>query len=321
MMPGFGFFVRASFVASLSACSSTPDTTGGPGHESSTASTAVVGTSSTGVMGLTSLEDSADSTSIGPTSTAPTSGAETSSTDSSGQTFILQHDGGGPCTLECDPYIPDSCCNPQEKCSAWAAGGGGSWNAVKCVTVDADPDQPGEPCTAVGSGASGIDSCEQGAMCWSVDAKTLVGVCVALCTGSPDDPVCPEGTACGIFNDGVLNLCLPDCDPLIQDCPVDELCIPPRDPPAEHFVCVDDASGDMGKAFDPCEFVNVCDKGLACLDSDNSAMCDGRVLGCCLPFCDLAFPVCPGDTTCVPWYAMGMRPLGLEDVGVCSKPS
>jgi hypothetical protein len=305
-------------LAALLACGPTPDeAASSTDHGSSTAiaTATVTGTSS----GTSTSGSSGGASSTGPNDTAAPTDADSSSGDSTGKTFIVQSDGGA-CSQECDIFQPDSCCDPKLKCVAYADGGGSSWNALRCVPIARNPDQPGEPCTVVESNVSGIDSCDQGAMCWDVDNNTLEGVCVALCTGTPEDPVCPLGTSCAIENDGVLALCLPNCDPLVQDCPGDDLCIAADHPPPDHFLCVFDASGDEGQAFDPCQFVNACDSGLACVDSENSAMCDARAPGCCLPFCDLALPECPGDTACVPWYPIGTAPAGLEKVGLCGKP-
>lgn len=287
---------------------------------------------STGGGSSTSSTSSASSTSstsgtAQPTTGSATTGAASTGTDTPGtdptgtqttEVTFIAHPDGGSCSLECDTFVPESCCDPKQKCAAFASDGGSQWNAVKCMLVDPDPDQVGEPCTVADDAVSGVDSCEQGAMCWDVDDVTLEGVCVALCTGTPDDPVCaPVGTTCIITNDGVLNLCLPTCDPLTQDCADGGLCIATEGDP---FVCVIDVSGDAGALFDPCEYLNACDAGLACLDSSGSAMCDPRFVGCCLPFCDLTAPVCPADTACAPWYMMGTAPDGLEDVGVCIKP-
>lgn len=318
-MSAFNHSGRASLLlASLLACGPTSDeAASSTGQGSSTASTTEL---VTGTSPATSTSGSSGGTSsTGPNASTTTTGADSGGGDSTGKTFIVQGDGG-ICRLECDNFIPDSCCDPKLKCVAYAEGGGGSWNALKCAPIDRNPDQPGEPCTVVGSNVSGFDSCDQGAMCWDVDAKTLEGVCVALCTGTIADPVCPPGSSCAIANDGVLALCLPSCDPLVQDCPGDDLCVATEEPAPGHFVCVLDVSGDEGQAFDPCQFENDCDQGLTCVASGNSGMCDAQVPGCCLPFCDLALPVCPGDTACVPWYPMGMAPPGLEKVGVCGKP-
>jgi hypothetical protein len=225
--------------------------------------------------------------------------------------FICVFDVGD--TGECDPWAQD--CPEGEKCSAYANDGGTAWNDTKCVGVAANPGQPGDACSVEGSGVSGIDSCDVGAMCWDVDAENE-GVCVALCTGSPEAPVCDGGFGCAVAND-VLNLCLSLCDPLAQDCPGDDLCVANGD----QFLCVLDASGDAGQAFDPCEFANACDAGLLCVDPGASSECDVSAGGCCSPLCDLDAPSCPGaDQQCLPWFEEGSAPPGFEQVGICAVP-
>ena len=223
---------------------------------------------------------------------------------------------GGP---ECDNWAQD--CPEGQKCSAYADNGGTSWNNLKCVPVEINGDAVGEPCTAEGGGVSGVDSCESGAMCWDLNPETGQGTCVALCTGSAESSQCADSsTSCVIANGGVLNLCLPQCDPLLQDCGADDLCLPNPDD-ADSFVCVLDASGDGGKAFDPCEFANACDKGLICVDPGYATECDSQALGCCLPFCDLQQIECPGaGQECIAWYEQGMAPPGYESLGLCGIP-
>jgi hypothetical protein len=144
------------------------------------------------------------------------------------------------------------------------------------------------------------------------------GTCVEMCSGSDGSPVCKDEDAfCNVTGEGVLNLCLSACDPLTQDCPGEDLCIPVGD----SFVCVLDASGDEGQAFDPCEFANACDKGLLCLHPGAASECDPNADGCCLPLCDLAQPdvMCPGvGQSCVSLYEEGMAPAKFADVGICS---
>jgi hypothetical protein len=179
---------------------------------------------------------------------------------------------------------------------------------------------PGEPCDVEGSGVSGTDSCELGAMCWDVDPETLEGVCVAFCVGSADNPVCEDAnTSCAINGDGVLALCLPSCDPLLQDCGEGQLCAPV----ADAFSCVPDASGDMGAPGDPCEFINVCDPGMFCASTELVPGCDGAGAGCCTAFCDLgeAPPACLPGQECTPWYEPGNAPPGHEDLGACALPT
>jgi hypothetical protein len=77
-----------------------------------------------------------------------------------------------------------------------------------------------------GSGTSGIDTCELGAMCWNVDTDGD-GTCIEICSGSSDDPQCTTpGTTCAIANGGAIAVCMPTCDPLIGDCPAGQGCYP-----------------------------------------------------------------------------------------------
>ena len=227
---------------------------------------------------------------------------------------------GDPRCSWCDLFAQD--CPDGEKCAPWDADVDGYWDSVKCVELSGDG-QPGEPCAAE-PGATGEDDCDVGVMCWNLDENNE-GTCVALCTGSPDEPMCPESTICNITGDGVLNLCLPQCDPLQQDCPEGELCI--NYPSGEAFVCVLDASDGMAPAGSPCEFANVCNPGLMCLSPDffPGPDCEGA-LGCCAPFCntdngDVECEGLPVDgLVCLPFYEDGQAPPEYESVGVCAVP-
>lgn len=232
--------------------------------------------------------------------------------------FITDPDGGGV-SIECSIWDQD--CAEGEKCAPWANDGGSAWNATRCVPVEAAPAQPGDTCTVEGSGVSGIDSCDISSMCWDVDPETNEGTCVAFCTGSENAPVCDDPTtSCSIANDGVLVLCLPTCDPLIQDCADGQACYPIDD----SFVCAPDASGeDQGADNDPCEFINACDEGNICVNPDIVDGCPAGSTGCCQAVCDLseAMPAgCTGSETCEPWFEEGNVPPGYEDVGVCALP-
>jgi hypothetical protein len=252
--------------------------------------------------------------------TTSTTDAIASSTGSTGQTFIQPHDGG--VMEECDLWTEN--CPPGEKCMPYSADGDNSWESLKCVPIVPDPDGLGDPCMVFGSGVSGEDTCDLHMMCWNVDPNTGIGTCVAMCAGSPDNPFCEDPTtACIISGDGVLILCLDaNCNPLVQDCPNADLCVPnPMNP--DSFICVIDASGEEGQTFDVCEYANACDQGLICANPALAAECDPMATGCCLPFCDTSVmpPLCPGkDQTCLPWYEEGQAPPGLENVGVCGLP-
>jgi hypothetical protein len=159
-------------------------------------------------------------------------------------------------------------------------------------------------------------------MCWDVDGVTQMGTCVAMCTGSPDEPVCADpSTHCAISGGGALILCIPGCDPIDQPCPDGDVCIPNPDDP-ESFVCAPDASGPEGQTFDPCEYVNECDAGHLCLPPQLAGECDPMILGCCLAYCDITQPnTCTGQgLECIPWFPEGLAPPTLENVGFCGLP-
>lgn len=201
------------------------------------------------------------------------------------------------------------------KCAAWADDGGSAWNALKCVPLQRNPGVPGDPCTAVGMGKSGEDSCDVGVMCWDLNGEGQ-GTCVALCTSSAEAPSCAgECQHCVLANQAVLNLCLPECDPLGDDCMHDDHCIPDSGE-FGGFVCVLDSSSTQG-LFGPCEFVNACDKGLFCGDPADASECDARATGCCLPFCDPNGDACPGvGQACLPWPF----PTACHAVHFCGVP-
>ena len=270
----------------------------------------------------TSLDPGAST--AAPTSTSPPT---TTSTTSTSSTSAGSGDDGTSCNFICeaatDP-IEDGCdiwlddCPEGQKCMPVALDGATFWDGHRCVPVVADPAAPGDPCTVLGTGFDGLDTCDRRAMCWYTDPDTKMGTCLAMCSGSLDAPFCDPGSFCALSSDPVLILCVPNCDPLVPDCPNGDLCINnPQDPTG--FVCVLDASGDEGQIFDPCEFANACDPGLLCLLPELAAECDPQALGCCLPFCDLSLPnACPGQgQQCLPWFEQGQAPPGYENVGVC----
>jgi hypothetical protein len=242
---------------------------------------------------------------------------DTSFSDSSvsdTEVFIVPVDVASP--GECSTFEED--CPPGSKCMPFASGNSGTWNSTKCVPVMQDPAGPGEPCFVEESGVSGVDNCDFHAMCFFVDQATLQGRCVAMCSGSPQVPVCPPESQCIIANDGVLTVCLPTCDPLdIASCNPGEVCVFSTDA----FLCVSDISQDDGDFPDGCEFLNECDPGFACIAPSLVPQCGQDESGCCSPYCDLGQPnLCPPGLACAPWFDQGQAPPGLEDVGVCADP-
>jgi hypothetical protein len=221
----------------------------------------------------------------------------------------------GGINIECDIFLQD--CPDGDKCMPWANDGGGSWNATRCSPLDPAPVDIGGDCTVEGSGVSGIDNCVLGSMCWDVDPMTNMGYCLELCSCTPVNPVCnTPNTTCAIVNNGVLPLCLGVCNPLDVDaCADGEVCVASGD----YFLCAPDASGDLGAAGDPCEFINVCDPGLFCAQADSVPGCAGS-FGCCSSLCTVGDDGnCEVGQECVPLYEEGSAPDEcLGSVGGCA---
>lgn len=239
-------------------------------------------------------------------------GDSTSSTSSSsgndepGTSFITDPEGPfcpllppgtqGHCT-PCSPWNQN--CETGYACKPWANDGSETWGSVRCSPVDPQPDRPGEPCTVQGSGWSGLDSCEAGALCWNVDAETLGGQCVSMCQGNFDDPVCGAGETCVIANDGQLTLCLPACSPIDSICGDGFGCYPTW---SDGFACLREGENvHLDDLFHP-----QCPSGSFMTENGCAAFCDLTVEG-----------ECEADSTCEPYYVRVSAPPGLERVGAC----
>lgn len=238
--------------------------------------------------------------------------------DDDGLGFISFRDGG-PIATECDIYSQD--CAVGEKCMPYANDGGSAWNATGCFAIAADPVGKNESCSNLGNGVDGLDTCDIGLMCWDVDEQGE-GMCVPFCSGSADNPTCEDpGEECSTGK--TFQLCLPACHPLGDwadpACPVGCACYPMSDT----FFCAPDASGELGQQGDPCEFINACDPGHACVGADALSECVGAV-GCCTSYCDLEQNTCASfgeGLECVPWFTPGMAPPGMSSIGICAVPS
>ena len=298
-----------------------------PGSESSSSSAQTDGTTSDdsttgGGSDSTSLSGGDTETtgsgsttdSTGPivetTSTTEPSTGPDPGTESSG--FIPPPDLGP--AAECDVWMQD--CPDGEKCEAWANDGGEVWNAWRCTPVAPVAGQAGDPCTVEGSATTGIDDCDLGLMCFYVDPMTLNGSCVPHCSGAPDTPSCGDPSdVCAVFNSPWLPLCLPSCDPFLQDCDEGLACYAFDG----LLACFPDASEGGGGQGEECEFVNACEAGRHCASVDNLPGCVGAT--CCTEWCDLDGFMCPDKMDCVPLHAPGQAPPGSEDVGFCGVPT
>jgi len=297
-----------------------------PEDETSGTSTGMIPPGST--VGVTTTPPPPPATTDTTTDTTSTTAVDSSDvSDDDNGSFIIEGDFGG-CIVSgdgawhcsyCDIWAQD--CPEGEKCMPWANDGGPEWNATRCSPIDDNPGQPGDPCGVEGSGLSGIDDCDIGSMCWGVNPETNEGECVGMCQGSEDNPLCPApSTSCLIESDGVIALCLPECNPLIG-CDPGDACIPDAD---EGFVCTPALPG--AAAGSPCERFDACAPGLSCLASETvGPACDPGIPGCCTSWCDLSAPDPAAGCfdpaqDCVPWWD-GMPPAGLEDVGACVIPA
>ena len=262
-------------------------------------------------------------TAVAPSSS--TTVADSSGTGSSGSVFVPSPDLGDGSA--CDVFAQD--CPAGGKCMPWASDAGGSPNATRCVPIADEPAGIGAPCQVDESWYSGVDDCEVGALCWSVDPKTLEGICVPLCLGTESEPYCADPSRfCALAPP--LAICLPLCNPLQDDCPDGEVCYWTPGSFQGDWQCGPDVSGDIGDYGDPCAFANQCDPGLVCLGLGAlppEDACEGA-LGCCTEVCDVFDPAgalqctgAAGGQECLPFYDDDHEALpGFDRVGGCAVP-
>lgn len=213
----------------------------------------------------------------------------------------------------CDFWEQD--CPPGEKCAPVATLGP-HWDDHRCVPIHDDPATTGEPCSVFGNATDGIDTCDAMSMCFKVQQDTLEGTCFAFCQGSENNPVCPPQSQCFLTGDGIVNICIPQCDPLGDDCNDNEVCVDQ----GPDFSCILDASMGLGLYGAPCSFANTCNSGLYCADPEFVPGCEDEN-GCCNAFCDLDQPT-PCESfgqglSCIPYFAEDEVPEGLEHLGAC----
>lgn len=321
-------------LACLTACGpKSPMETGSTGDGPGTSSTGDPATTLTPSPTTTSPTPSPTTTTVDPTTVDPTTVDPTTvdpvtgtGVGTTGDGFILTPDGGGciapagefdvRCT-QCDPWAQN--CPADQKCVPARDGDEGPWTDTACVPLDPEAVGPGESCSVEPLHTRLIDTCDLHSICLGLDPDTLAPECVPLCSGSPDAPECPAGSACLIADQGVLIPCLPTCDPVAGTCPVGQICIPDA-PPPKNFVC-STVDGPLAQQFEPCDAPDACAAGLVCVDALQAVECDPQQGDfCCIPFCDLDQPTCPGvGQQCQPVFP-DQPPPGLAHVGVCALP-
>lgn len=225
------------------------------------------------------------------------------------------HGGSGG---QCNLFLQD--CNEGEKCTAYATMGGLFPDGTKCVPETGDK-LPGEPCALDGDFGEGADDCVAGSLCLDID-NSGKATCVAYCGGDMETPTCANDEKCAFLFEPTVPLCFPPCNPLVQDCPDSDACVPNIAAlGSEYFVCMPLVFEAIpGQYGDACYAISGCDKGFQCIFALNVPNCKGDMY-CCSSWCDLSAPdSCKQfDQTidCVPWYEEGGETPGYENVGIC----
>ena len=259
-------------------------------------------TSTTGTTGTDDATGTMDET-VG------TSGTTTDSADAPTDTTTVTTDGmimDLPIGEACDIIGQD--CPEGLKCSFVF---GFDFDNV-CVPVQGSQ-MPGEPCTG---DSMGNDDCDAQGQCWNIEDG--VGTCTPYCTGTPENPMCPDGYGCNISSSTAL--CIAKCDPIEQDCAEGQGCYWANN----DFACIPNAGNPPGQTNEPCSYVNDCAPGHACLIPDVFNDCAGMD-GCCGAFCDVGLGDGPCQAVepnhvCWPFFEQGTAPPGYENVGVCILP-
>jgi hypothetical protein len=228
--------------------------------------------------------------------------------DGDGATFVPENDGAVSPT--CDPFLQD--CADGEKCVPYQSVGD-TWDSNKCVEVKGNGAE-GDSCIYDGKEA-GTDDCDAQTLCWMtqiVDGEEI-GVCTPFCEGNANNPICDPGLSCGISNGGSINMCVPNCDPLLQDCTEGNGCYWAN----TQFLCIHET--DNIAEGEPCGYINDCAPGNLCASAESLPSCAGA--SCCTGWCDLGDASCQiAGTECAAFFAEGEAPPGLDHVGVCVIP-
>ncbi len=223
--------------------------------------------------------------------------------------------------LACDTLLQD--CPAGFKCTGIKPTLEGPYTGTACVQGNADGgSSPGSICI---NAADGSDTCGPDSMC--VQFGSGEGACLGFCTGSIDSPACadPLQVCARTDTQWPLYLCVPPCDPLDYDCPdvgVGSLAMVCA-PATVGFGCM--LRGHLGGLPFGAACINHrdCSAAAFCAPPGHVPGCAGPD-GCCDVYCDTSDPApCPlaaDGQTCVPFYAPGEAPAGLESVGVCAVP-
>lgn len=211
----------------------------------------------------------------------------------------------------------DPWCSRGHQCRPWANDGGDDWNSLRCVPTVSNPVAVGDVCVVDGDRSSGIDNCSPSAMCFDVVGDAQEGRCVAYCEGTPAAPVCEDpDTTCVIGNEDSISVCLPTCQPLLEDCPTGLTCVGDFDNTDPGSFCLGPetpytTAGGVR--------LSACGMGRVAVAPQHIDSCEGDA-PCCTQWCDLSLPdTCGEGLTCRPFYEEG-QVLGMHDEGLCLSP-
>lgn len=161
------------------------------------------------------------------------------------------------------------------------------------------------------------NSCARGLNCW-------LGRCWKYCIGPANHARCEtQSERCIQGGDGPPAVCVPTCDPLLQDCAMpDQACL---GGPYDDFICIPEdvvLSEDAGTWGDPCEpAFKLCRPRYLCIDGLGRVDAPGCEQGpCCASLCHLDDEApCMGEAEqCIPLYESPDH--DRAHVGVCLVP-
>lgn len=260
-----------------------------------------------------SEDEDSSSSSSSESGEDPTTSTETDPSTDTSLDFVPNHDWADS-GLECDPWSQD--CPDGEKCAAADFDLEPGPDSNECVPITGNGGL-GDPCEWDGP-VEASDDCDGEHACYFVaeNGDTWLGTCAPFCDGTPDDPICPGMLGCYITGQGAQILCLPSCDPLLQDCTdPNSLC---QWTSSANFVCIQ-RGADVGTG-EPCSVDNDCAAGDVCLGAMLVPGCADDA--CCTSYCEVGMlGGCDAqpDTSCEPFFS-DPPPPGFELIGVCIVP-
>jgi hypothetical protein len=249
---------------------------------------------------------------------APTTGTADAGTEASGSADSTGA-MAGPCSVFEQDCPPGSKCLPAQNSHLWVIlESDEPW----CSPLAADVVDVGEACVdffARQDPTTPNDDCGEGLLCWGVDQDDGTGRCERLCGGTAAAPECPAGSFCpaGAGLNGAV--CVPECDPLAEDCPAAADACFVLD---GQWGCFPRDAASIGTQGRQCGFPNDCATGHVCVAETEFPGCSNSFGGCCARVCDLEAPgtVCTDvddNAACTPWPSEGDAPGGYPGLGVC----